>query len=102
MPLLYAKKEVFEWLKSGQKTIDIRRGLSHQGEFAVFQSGSKTLKMRIVKCEQGRLTELVHEGNFRLVIPTAKTVGEALNYLHELFGDYDGVFTAYHLVSAAY
>jgi hypothetical protein len=31
MPLFMAKKEVFEWIRTGQKTIELRRGGARQG-----------------------------------------------------------------------
>ena len=97
MPLFLTKKEVFEWLKQGQKTIDIRKGNPHRGEFAVFLSGSNSLRLKIVKKESGRLMDIVRSDNYRLVIPSAKDVGDAIVYLRKLYGVYDGVFTAYYV-----
>lgn len=34
------KKEVFEWIKNGQKTIELRKGKAKKGDEAVFQRGS--------------------------------------------------------------
>ena len=48
MPLFLAKKEVFEWLSQGQKTIDVRKGTLKPGEIAFFQSGSHALRLKIV------------------------------------------------------
>ena len=97
MPLLRTKKEVFEWLKQGKKTIDIRKGKQCRGEFAFFQSGHEMLRLRITKRETGRLTELVREDNYWLVIPSAKTLGDAIIYLRALYGNYNGFFTAYYI-----
>ena len=69
---------MFEWLKQGQKTIDVRKGNPHRGEFAVFLSGSNSLRLRIVKKESGRLMDIVRSDNYWLVIPSAKVVGEPL------------------------
>ena len=98
MPLFLTKKEVFEWLKLGKKTIDIRKGNPHRGEVAVFQSGPNVLRLKIVKKESGRLTDIVRSDNCRLVIPSAKGLGDAIVYLRKLYGVYDGVFTAYYVV----
>jgi len=38
------KKEVFEWIGTGQKTIELRRGKSKQGDHAVFQCGKEISK----------------------------------------------------------
>jgi len=97
LPFFYAKKEVFEWLKEDKKTIDIRKGMPHKGDIAVFQSGPQILRRKVVRTEAGKLPGIVREGNYRLIIPPAKNLSEALTYLRGLFGDYEGVFTAYYL-----
>ncbi len=97
MPLFVTKKEVFEWLKQGLKTIDVRRGGPHNGQTAVFQSGPHVLRLRIIKKETAKLTEVVREDNYKLVIPSAQTLEEAVVYLRKLYGDYDDCFTAYYV-----
>ena len=97
MPLLYVRKEVFQWLKMGTKTIDVRKGSPLRGEFALFQCGPNTLKMRIISCETGKLDEVIRADNFLKVIPSAGCCGDAFEYLRGLYPGYDGVFTAYHL-----
>ncbi len=92
-----AKKEVFGWLKAGEKTIDVRKGEPRNGDVAIFQSGAKCLKFTIIHKETGNLTELIRQDNFRLVIPTAKTVEDALGYLRKIYTVDNGIFTAYHL-----
>ncbi len=100
MPLLYAKTEVFQWLKQGIKTIDVRKGTPMNGEFAVFQCGPKVLRLRIVGVESGRLSEVVRSDNFLQVIPLAGSLDAALAYLRGLYPDCGGVFTAYYLDSS--
>ncbi len=97
LPWFLAKKEVFEWLMHGQKTIDVRKGNLKPGEIAVFQSGSRILRLKIVKTESGRLTEVLRLDNFKLVIPTALELGDAVNYLERIYGVCDEVFTAYYI-----
>jgi hypothetical protein len=99
MPLLYAKKEVFQWLKQGKKTIDVRKGVPLRGDFAVFQCGPEIFKMRIVHRESGQLTDVIRADNYLRVIPSAACWGDALAYLRGLCPEYCGVFTAYHLES---
>jgi ASC-1-like (ASCH) protein len=98
VPVFRTKKEAFEWLRSGKKTIDIRKGSPHRGVVAVYLSGRNVLRMKIVKKETGRLREILRSDNCRLVIPSALMLDDALAYLRELYIDYDGVFTAYHVV----
>jgi hypothetical protein len=97
LPLLRTKKEVFDWLEQGRKTIDVRKGIAHRGEFAHFQSGPHSLRLKIVKTETGRLTEVMYRDNYRLVIPTARNLDDAIVYLRGIYGSYDGVFTAYYV-----
>lgn len=99
MPLFPAKKEVFAWIKDGEKTIDVRKGKPAKGEVAVIQCGNNYLRLPIVKTETGQLTEVITADNFKLVIPSATTLAAALGYLRGLYGADDGVFTAYYLAN---
>ena len=98
LPLLYARKEVFNWLKQGKKTIDIRKGNPRRGENIVFQSGPNTLRVKIVKKESGQLDEILRLDNYKQVIPSAVGLGDAVDYLRLIYGVCDGVFTAYYIV----
>jgi hypothetical protein len=97
LPLFFAKKEVFKWLVQGQKTIDVRKGNPIVGEFAIFQSGPQSLKFRIVKRESGKLEDILRLDNFKIVIPSAANLGDAIGYLRGIYGVYEGVFTAYYI-----
>lgn len=97
MLTLLAKKEVFEWLKSGQKTIDIRKGKPRQGDRVLFVSGPHKLEMQVVSRQSGALGDLIREDNYRQVIPSAGSVDEAMGYLRRFYSDLDGVFTAYFI-----
>ena len=83
---------------SGKKTIDVRKGNPFRGEFAVYLSGRKVLRMKITKREAGRLEEVVRGDNYRLVIPSALLLDDALFYLREIYNGYDGIFCAYYVV----
>ena len=80
-----------------QKTIDVRKGNPKLGEIAVFQSGSRILRLKIVKTECGLLTDILRLDNFKAVIPSATVLGDALGYLWGIYGIDDGVFTAYYV-----
>ncbi len=45
------------------------------------------------------LREVVRMDNFRMVIPSAVALDDAFSYLLGLYDGYDGVFTAYHIVT---
>jgi hypothetical protein len=95
--LFFAKREVFQWLSQGQKTIDVRKGNPKPGEIAVFQSGSSILRLKIVKTECGQLTDILRLNNFKAVIPSAAVLGDAIGYLKGIYGVDEGVFTAYYV-----
>jgi hypothetical protein len=82
---------------SGKKTIDVRKGNSFRGEFAVYLCGRNVLKMKITKKETGRLEEVVRFDNYLLIIPSALILDDALSYLRGLYLGYDGVFSAYYV-----
>ncbi len=98
LPVFRTKKEAFEWLSSGKKTIDVRKGDQFRGEFAVYLSGRNVLRMKIVKRETGKLDEVVRSDNYRLVIPSALFLDDALAYLRGLYVEYNGIFCAYYVV----
>jgi hypothetical protein len=98
VPLFMAKKEVFAWLRAGTKTIDVRKGNPRSGDLAVFQSGANYLELPIIKKETGKLAEVINSDNYKLVIPTARTLEEALGYLQRIYPfDAGRVFREYHL-----
>jgi hypothetical protein len=57
------KKEVFEWIRTGQKTIELMRGRAREGEKAVFQCGRNILRGIIDKKEEGSLTDVLRQDN---------------------------------------
>jgi ASC-1-like (ASCH) protein len=98
VPLFWAKKEVYHWLKDGEKTVDVRKGNAIRGSIATFQCGPfPILKFPIIKTETGLLSEVIREDNFKKIIPTAKTLKDAIDYLHSIYGKEETVFTAYYI-----
>jgi ASC-1-like (ASCH) protein len=97
LPLFFTKKEIFEWLKTGTKTIEIRKGNPRQGKIAVFQAGPKILRLKITRIETGSLPEVMRPDNFRSVIPSAILLCDAVTYMHKIYGVCNGRFTAYYL-----
>ena len=95
MPLFMVKKEVFEWIKTGQKTIELRTGKAKAGDEAVFQCGRNILRGKIINKNEGNLSTLLHNLDFREIIPTANSIEEATVYIKKLYGAADGTFTAY-------
>jgi len=89
------KKEVFEWIKTGKKTIELRKGIVRAGDQAVFQCGRHILRGKIVRKDEGDLSALLQKFNFKEIIPSAKNVEEAKAYIKKLYGTTGGIFTAY-------
>jgi hypothetical protein len=100
MPVFLTKKEYFQAIQQGKKTIDIRKGRPLQGGTAVFLSGPHKLVMKIGKTETGKLAEILREDNYRLILPSAGSLVDAFVILRGLYGgDVEGDFTVYHVVS---
>jgi ASC-1-like (ASCH) protein len=97
MPVFFTKKEYFQALKEGKKTIDVRRGRPLQGGTAVFLSGPHSLRMKVVGRETGKLADLIREDNFRLVVPWAVSLSDVLSCFNSLYLDVEGDFTAYYV-----
>jgi len=89
------KKEVFEWIKTGKKTIELRKGKVRAGDQAVFQCGRNILRGKIIRKDQGNLSALLQNFNFKEIIPTANNLEEAKAYIKKLYGTTYGIFTAY-------
>jgi ASC-1-like (ASCH) protein len=98
MPLFMVKKEVFEWIKTGKKTIELRKGKAKSGDQAVFQCGRNILRGKMVRRDEGSLPTLLQSLNFKEIIPTANSAEEARAYIKKLYGTTDGTFTAYKFV----
>jgi ASC-1-like (ASCH) protein len=97
MPLLRTKREYFEWVKSGVKTIDLRRGKPKGGDVAVFLCGREVLRKKILSKKTGKLEEVLTEENYRQIVPDSKSVAEALERIRLLYGATDGEFTTYQV-----
>jgi ASC-1-like (ASCH) protein len=55
------------------------------GDVAVFQSGRNILRGIIVKKEEGSLTDVLREDNYKNIIPSANTLEEAITYFKKLY-----------------
>jgi len=84
------------WIRIGQKSIELRRGRARQGDKAVFQCGHSILKGIIVKKEEGSLTDVLRQDNYNRIIPITHGLEEAITCLKGLYGTVEGTFTAYY------
>jgi ASC-1-like (ASCH) protein len=99
LPLFIVKKEVFEWIRTGLKTVEIRKGKAKAGEWAIFQCGRSIIKRRIITKVEGELLFLLRNFAFKEIIPTAESVEEAQAYIQSLYGTTDRIFTAYQFAT---
>ncbi len=97
MPLLLASIEIFDWVKAGKKTIDVRKGKPVGGNIATFECGPRYLRLKIIRTDVGKLSSIVRQDNYKSIIPSAKSLAEAIEYFHNCYGNDDFVCTAYYL-----
>jgi hypothetical protein len=70
MPAFLTKKEVYEWIRSGEKTIELRSGKSMNGDSITFLNGRRqTVKARILRRQEGKLEELLTAATYRKIVP---------------------------------
>lgn len=62
--LFTVKKEVFEWISTGQKAVELR-GEKARHDDAVFQCGRNILRGNIFKRGEGSLTDVLKLGNHK-------------------------------------
>jgi len=62
--LFIVKKEVFEWISTGQKTVELRGGKAKHDD-AVFQCGGNILRRDIFERGEGSLTDVLRLGNHK-------------------------------------
>jgi ASC-1-like (ASCH) protein len=94
MPLFMVRREVFEWIKRGLKTVELRKGRPKAGEEAVFQCDRNIIRVQITEKREGSRQSILETIPYGEIIPTARSVEEAA-YIGELYGTTDGIFTAY-------
>ena len=96
MPSFRTKKQVYEWVKTGEKTIELRKGKTQNGNYIAFLNGHRQcVKGRILRKREGKLDEVLNEATYRKIIPTAKTLDEAVEFIRQLYQSTEGTFTAY-------
>jgi ASC-1-like (ASCH) protein len=96
MPAFLTKKQVYDWIRAGEKTIELRSGKSLNGENITFISGRRqTVKARILKKREGKLPEVLNVETYLKIVPTARSLEEAVAFVKQIYDSTDGVFTTY-------
>ena len=96
MPAFLTKKEVFEWIRTGRKNVELRRGKVQNGDAITFLNGrNESLSGRILRKREGNLEDVLNAMNYKQIIPTAKNLDEAKAFIRRLYPSTEGIFTAY-------
>ena len=96
MPAFLTKKEVFEWIRTGRKNVELRRGKIQNGDAITFLNGrNESLSGRILRKKEGTLEDVLNAMNYKQIIPTAKNLDEAKAFIRRLYPSTEGIFTAY-------
>jgi len=96
MPAFLTKKQIYDWITTGKKTIELRKGKSQKGDCILFLNGQRRCsKGRILRKREGKLDEVLNATTFMKIVPTAKTLNEAVAFIKQLYRSTDGIFTAY-------
>jgi ASC-1-like (ASCH) protein len=96
VPAFLTKKRIYDWIKAGEKTIELRSGKSLSGENITFLNGRRqTVKGRILRKQEGRFEDLLNAATFAKIVPVAKSLDEAVAFVKEIYPLTEGTFTAY-------
>ncbi len=96
MPAFLTKKQVFEWIKTREKTIELRKGKPQNGNNIAFLNWrGETVKGRILRKSEGKLEEVLNADTFRKIVPPAKSLDEALAFVKQIYPLAGGTFTTY-------
>ena len=96
MPAFRTKKEVHDWIKSGKKTIELRKGKTQNGDSITFLNGrNEKMIGRILRRREGALRDVLNEDTYKRIVPTARDLGEAMDFIKRIYPSAEGMFTAY-------
>jgi ASC-1-like (ASCH) protein len=96
MPAFLTKKEVFEWIRTGRKNVELRRGKTQNGDAITFLNGrNESLNGKILRKKEGNFEELLNALNYKQIIPTAKNIDEAKAFIKKIYPTTEGTFTTY-------
>ena len=87
---------MFDWIKTGEKTIELRKGRSQKGENIAFLNWQgETVKGRILRKLEGNLKDVLNADTYRKIVPTAISLNEAFVFVKRIYPLTEGTFTAY-------
>ena len=95
MPLLRVYKDIFENIKDGTKTIEVRNRLI-RGDEAVFLCGRNVVRKRITGTKEFLIDDGFLLQNWKSIMPKAQDLESARNRLLEIFPN-NNKFYAYFI-----
>ena len=96
MPSFSVRTQVYEWIKVGEKTIEIRKGKQRKGATITFLSGrNQSIKGTILRKCEGKLEDVLNVDTYRKIVPAASNVDDALTFVKDIYPIADGPFTTY-------
>lgn len=95
-PAFLTKKEVYEWIKTRRKTIELRRGKPQNGDNITFLNGrNESVRGRILRKQAGTLFDVLNLVTYKKIIPTAETLDDAMAFVKQIYPSTEGMFTTY-------
>jgi ASC-1-like (ASCH) protein len=95
-PAFLTKKEIYEWIRTRKKTIELRRGTPQNGEkIAFLNSKNESVKGRILRKQEGTLEDVLNATTYKKIIPTANNLDEAKAFIKQIYPSTQGTFTTY-------
>ena len=95
-PAFLTKKEVYEWIRTRKKTIELRRGKPQNGERIAFLNGrNESVKGRILRKQEGTFEDVLNAATYKKIIPPANNLDEARAFVKQIYPQTGGVFTTY-------
>jgi ASC-1-like (ASCH) protein len=74
----------------------LRRGKARKGDYIAFLNGrNESLKAKILRRQEGSIEDLLNDATYRRIIPTARDLDEAVEFVKRLYLSTEGKFTAY-------
>jgi ASC-1-like (ASCH) protein len=96
VPSFSVRTQVYEWIKAGEKTIEIRKGKQRKGEIITFLSGrNQSMKGTILQKCEGKLEDVLNVDTYKKIVPRASNVDDALTFVKDIYPITDGPFTTY-------
>lgn len=101
MPLFMIKREYFDLIRIGKKTVELRKKdgpwkYAKVGDEAVFLCGKETERRTITSIREGSLEGIFSKVDFRRILPNTRSRKEAIQLIRRLYPN-ESNFIAFEL-----